>query len=322
MKYFFLSFIFLLLMNNTIFAQDTIQVSPDSFSKGLAKQFSQTRILDIQYSFHGSRDVSTKYLGDNLGTKHIESTENLRISINLPIITKDRWRLTFSGNYSHQNTKYSSQETQNFDEELHHFYSAMSYTYFSSLFKKPIIYNSSLIVEASGQGFERVKGLLSAIMVLKRGKNMNMSIGLVGLIDPTVTIPILPTFTYSKSIFNNKWTLDAIIPAHIMLRTRLGETGRISFGTEIESTSFFFNSNEIVSYTDDFEFRQIGLKSGATYEYLLKNKFVLTAKAGLLNVFQSRVTEKGKRFNKDNYLIEYDPKATGYFNLGISFNPF
>ena len=304
------------------FAQDSTQVSPQAFSRGLAEQFSQTRILDIQYGMMGSRDFGTEILGNDLEKGNIETTQDLQVNINLPIIQKKRWKLTYSGQYTYQNYNYAFPNAQNTQIDLHYLNSGVSFTYFSSLFKKSIIYNTSLFVDGSDKMFGRATGLITATMVLKRKPNSSMTVGLVGIIDPTNNVPILPTFSYSTKLFKDKYNLDIVLPSQIMLRTRLGKTGRISLGTELETSSFYLENNKFLTNTNEFEFRQTGLKSGLTYEYLIKQKFVLTAKAGLLNVFQSRISEKGERFNNDNYLIDFEPEPTGYFSVGISFNPF
>lgn len=322
MKYLFLTFICLLLINNKIFAQDSTRITPGIFSKSLAKQFSQTRTLKIQYGLLGSRDFDTEFLGNNLDKGHIKNTQDLRLNINLPIMQTGKWELTYSGNYNYKNYNFDYAENQNFEKHLHYFSSAIRFTYFSTFLNKTVIYNTNLIANASDKIFGRVTGLISVTMVLFKKTNSNMTIGLVGFIDPTSTIPILPTFSYSQYIFNDKWHIDMFLPAHIMLRMQLGNAERISIGTQLESTSFYLNNNEILTYANNFEFRQTALKSGITYEYLSKNNIVLTAKVGLMNVLQSRVSVKGESFNNDNYLIDYKSEATVYFNLGISFSPF
>lgn len=277
MKYLFLTFICLLLINNKIFAQDSTRITPGIFSKSLAKQFSQTRTLKIQYGLLGSRDFDTEFLGNNLDKGHIKNTQDLRLNINLPIMQTGKWELTYSGNYNYKNYNFDYAENQNFEKHLHYFSSAIRFTYFSTFLNKTVIYNTNLIANASDKIFGRVTGLISVTMVLFKKTNSNMTIGLVGFIDPTSTIPILPTFSYSQYIFNDKWHIDMFLPAHIMLRMQLGNAERISIGTQLESTSFYLNNNEILTYANNFEFRQTALKSGITYEYLSKNNIVLTA---------------------------------------------
>lgn len=321
MKYFLLGACLLLLKYNVV-AQDSLQVNPEAFYKSVAEQFSQARILDIRYGVIGSRDFDSEISGSEVGKGHAEAVQDFSLNINLPIIKKERWKLGYSGNYNFRSYNYTNAEDGNVQADLHYINSSVNVTYFSTLFKKPVIYGARITADASEEMFGRVTGMAFATMVLKRRSSSTLTVGLMGFIDPTTTVPILPTFTYTAPLFGNKWNLDVILPSHVMLRTRLGRTGRISFGTELESTRFYFKSNEIVPYTNNFEYRQTALKSGIMYEYLLKRKLVLTAKAGLLNIFQSRITEKGKRFNQDNALINYEPRPAGYFNLGISFNPF
>lgn len=312
----------LLLLSNKTFAQDSLRVDPNKFYKVVAKEFSQTRVLDVQYEVLSSRDFDTEFLGNKLGEKNIKTTQDFKLNVNIPIIKKQRWKLAYSGSYNFQNYNYKNSENTNQKTDFNYFNSSLNFTYFSTLFKKPVIYDARITADASNEMFGRITGTAFATVVLKRKPNSAITVGVIGFIDPTVIIPVLPTFSYSSPLFKGKWNLDVVLPSHVMIRTRLGQKGQISLGTKFGTTRFYFKSNGIVPYANDFEFRQLELKSGIKYEYLLKKKFVLTAKVGLLNVLQSRVSEKGERFNSDNALIDYKPKPTGYFNIGFSFNPF
>jgi len=292
----------LLLLSNKTFAQDSLRVDPNEFYKAVAKEFSQTRVLDVQYEVLSSRDFDTKFLGNKLGERNIKTTQDFKLNVNIPIIKKQRWKLAYSGSYNFQNYDYKNSENENQKTDFNYFNSSIKFTYFSTLFKKPVIYDASITADASDEMFGRITGTAFAAVVLKRKPNSTITVGIIGFIDPTIIIPVLPTFSYSSPLFKSKWNIDAVLPSHI--------------------TRFYFKSSEIVPYANDFEFRQLELKSGIKYEYLLKKKFVFTAKVGLLNVLQSRVSEKGERFNSDNALIDYKPKPTGYFNIGFSFNPF
>lgn len=123
-------------------------------------------------------------------------------------------------------------------------------------------------------------------------------------------------------MFDERWRFDMVLPVRIMMQTQLRKTGRLSIGTELESSNLYFKSDELLNTTRSYEFRELQLKTGITYEYLINRSFVITAKAGLMNIAQSRISEKGEKFNKDKYLVDFDPDALGYFNLGVSLNPF
>lgn len=303
-------------------SNDSMQIKQELYFKWLAEKFSQTRKLNISYNNYGSTNFKTYFKENYLGKNEIENTHDVSVNINLDVLKKKKWKLTYSGYYNYQNFEYDSNTSFVSNPELHYLSSAFSITYFSVLNKKPIIYNASLIADASGEMFGRIKGLVSATYVLKADKKSVLTIGLGATIDPTNPFPVFPIVTYTKPIFNGKWRLDMVLPAKIMLQTQLGQTGRVSLGSELGTSSTYFKDNQIVNFANKFEFRQTHIKSGITYEYLLKNKIVLTAKAGVLNVIRSRVSEKGESFSDNNYLLEFKPTTAPYINLGVSFNPF
>lgn len=319
--------IFLQLMILTWYsnAQDTIPESfpSDILSKTLAEKFSVARIANFQYEKRTSHNFDTEFLGQDLGERRITDNNRIKANFNIPVIMKKQNKLTYSLFYDYEGFTVSNPENESIHKnvDLHYISSIVSYTFFSTLFKKPIIYNGSLIVDGSQKNIERVKPMASAVLVLKRTDKTTMTAGLVGFYDPTSRIPVFPVFTYSHR-FDNNLRLDIILPQRILLQTRVAKSGRLSLGSELNSTNYYIRSKEIVPYADKFEFRQIEAKSGLAYEYLIKNSIVLTAKTGIMNVLSSRLSKRGESFTDDHYIMKFRPKASAYFNLGVSFNPF
>ena len=99
------------------------------------------------------------------------------------------------------------------------------------------------------------------------------------------------------------------------MRKDIFENSRISFGSEMENTSFYlYNSNKT------YEFRQFEINSGAIYEHKISDAFIGTFRTGLKIFPNSRIFEKNESFN--DYFFDAKPKPALYFNLGISYNPF
>lgn len=303
-------------------ASDSIQLSPELYFKLLAEKFSQTRKLDVSYGTLGSTKFKTYLKERYVDENQIDHTDEVRVNLNYKIAQKQRWKLTYSGYYNYQGYHYNKPNNFNLDSDLYYFSSTFSFTYFSTLFKKPIVYNASLITDASGEMLGRVKGLIAVSYILKADKKSRMGLGIIASIDPTNTFPVIPVFSYTKPVLNDRWRIDLVLPIKAMLQRQLGHTGRISIGSEIDITDTYIKTNRIISTANKFEYRQTHVKSGITYEYLLKNKIVLYAKAGVLNAIRSRISKKGDSFSNDNYILEFKPSSTPYFNIGASFNPF
>lgn len=195
----------------------------------------------------------------------------------------------------------------------------MSSTYFSTLFKKAVIYNASVIVDGNDEGFERVKGLVSLSFIMKRTERTTITLGAFVFIDPTSQIPFFPTFSFTHRFKNSPWEVDFILPQRLLIRRQIGDYGRISVGSTFGSSGFYVNV-DAPNFPDVFEYSQLEINSGVIYEHLLASNLIVTVKGGLTNFISNRLTEKGEA-NKD-FIYENEQDATGYFNVGLSFDPF
>ena len=201
-------------------ASDSIQISPEVYFKLLAEKFSQTRKLDVSYSTLGSTNFKTYLKESYLGENQIDYTDEVRVNLNLNLVQKQRWKLTYSGYYNYQGYHYDAENDFDLDPELHYLSSTLSFTYFSMLFKKPIVYNASLITDASGETFGRVKGLIAVSYILKADKKSMMGLGVIASIDPTNVFPVIPVFSYTKPVLNDRWRIDLVLPIKAMFFLR------------------------------------------------------------------------------------------------------
>lgn len=303
-------------------AQDSVTVA-QQFSAELAKKFAIARIVDFQYTGMSGRNLSPILLGKNLGKREISNNYGLKTSLNLPLLKGKKWLLSYNFlyNYQHVNMELPDHSDNTAQLNLHYLSSTGSFTYFSRLLDKTILYNGSLILDGSQKKLERIKPMGSAIMVLRKDKKISMTVGLVAFYDRSSQTPVIPVFTYTQN-FENNWRLDLILPQRILLQTRLLPNGRFSFGSQLNAVTFYERTGQIVDFANKFEFRQTEIRSGVTYEYLIHKSIILTAKGGVMNVLNSKLTEKGESFSDGHYLMKLKSGASGYFSLGISFNPF
>lgn len=208
---------------------------------------------------------------------------------------------------------------QNGIVNFHNFSTALSSTYFSTLFKKPVIYNASLIVDGNDNGFERVKGLVGLSFIMKRTERTTITLGAIVFVDPTSQLPFFPTFTYNHRFKNSKWELDFILPQRLLLRRFVGENGRFSIGSSFGSTGFYVNVDN-PDFAEVFEYSQLEIKSGIIYEHRFSDYLIGTFQGGLQNFISNRLTEKAQP--TQDFIYENNQEATGYFQVGISIDPF
>ncbi|MBB6330707.1 hypothetical protein HNP24_001657 [Chryseobacterium sediminis] len=302
-------------LKNITYAQkkDSIPLKVRAF---FADKIPQARNFNVEYIFVTPSSFSSQLQGQDLPDNKVKSFQQMKADANIYFIKKRNWLLSTTLNYRYtsirnENPVIPGTETE---ENFHYHSEAVNLSYFSRLFKKTAIYSASISVDGSDQHFERIRGLVTASLILKATPKTKMSLGLAGIIDPSSQIPILPIFTYENR-FNNGWVLDVLLPKKVLIRKDIFSNGRISLGTEMDNTSFYTYRNN-----NTYEFRQAALNSGAIYEHNLGGNFIGTFKTGLRTNINSRAFNKQDSFN--DYIWKGNYKPSFYFSAGISYNPF
>lgn len=299
-----------------------------TFGKSITDKFPSTRIFDLQYEQLGATNFEYKFFDENLYEGRIKEHSRLKLAMNLPFYRSNskRFILTSSFRYKYESYDFGQSFSTNPNvpftygkQNFHYLAGALSATYMSTLFKKPVIYNATVSVDANHENFQRVKGLVSANIVLKKNMNTTITIGALAVLDPSSIIPVTPLFSYNHKFKNSKWDIDFILPQRLLFRRELLQNGRISLGAELNSESFYLNLNT-TKLNGIYELNQIELKSGITYEYHFSPKLIGMLKAGANNVLSTRVTERGERTS--NYIYDQKEEVQGYVKVGVSYNPF
>ncbi|MFT3919917.1 DUF6268 family outer membrane beta-barrel protein [Cloacibacterium sp.] len=289
--------------------------------KEAAERFPKTRLLNIEYNQLSPYNYSSNYKETPLPEGKVKNVSQISVSSNVNIIKKKKWSFSTILNYRYINTTADASDifsdNKNLTrqkEDFHYFSGSASLGYYSKLFGKTMIYSGTATVDASDKDFGRLRGFLTATMVLKATPETKMTVGIIGLVDPNAIVPAFMTFSYEHQ-FNNGWIFDAIIPKWVYIRKEVSDQGRLSFGTELGGTLFYVYNND-KAYT----FSQMDINSGFLYEQTLGNSFILSAKTGVCYSPSSRLMEKDAEFS--DYIFDTKPKPSFYFNVGVSFNPF
>lgn len=252
----------------------------------------------------------------------INNFSQVKVSANVNFIKRKTWLLGATVGYRSINadvglTIPAIGDVKTVDRDFHYLFSAVNFTYFSTLFNKRTIYSAGILVDGSDKHFERVRGILTGTMVLKANERTKMTAGLLVNIDPSVQNPFLPTFGYEHT-FDNGLIADVNLPKNMYLRKHVLTNGRVSLGVEMDRTSFYLYN--IDGTSQKYEYRQVDINAGLTYEHLIAKYFVATAKTGM------RLTPSGRLFRKEDSfgspVFQTTPDPAFYFSVGISFNPF
>lgn len=287
-----------------------------------ADKISSLRPITLEFSYASPYNFWAERNGRSLPESKANKFDQFKMTINYNFLKKRTWMLGFSAGYRLTSAEASlpiiaTGDNKIIDKDFHYLYSSLNFTYFSTLFKKKVIYTSSVFVDGSEQHMERIKGLITGTMVLKANQRTKLMVGLLLSIDPSIQIPILPTFTYEHK-FKNGFILDILLPRNVYIRKFVfNRNGRISFGTDLDRTSVYLYN--IDGTNQKYEYRHVDLNNGFLYEHAL-GEFIITAKTGIKWTPEGRIFRKQDAFS--NPVYENKPDPTFYFNAGISFNPF
>lgn len=287
----------------------------------VAEKFPRTRLINIEFGQMAPYNFTSNHKGGEEYDGKVKNVSQVNISSNINIIKSKRWSVSALLNYQYINAKgdapniFSESNTiVEKQEDFNYFSTSANIGYYSKLFGKTMIYSGTATVDASDKGVERLRGLLTATMVLKANERTKMTVGIIGLLDPNAIVPSFMSFSYEHK-FNKGWTLDVILPRYVYVRKDISENSRLSFGSELGGTLFYLY-NQDRAYT----FNQMDINSGFLYEQVLGKSFILSAKTGMRYSPSSRIMDKNADFN--DYIYRAKPQPGFYFNIGLSYNPF
>lgn len=287
-----------------------------------ADKFAITRPLNIEFSETSPYNYKGDKGGYILPDGRITRFQQVKLSANINFIKRKTWMLgtTLGYRFTSVAADIAQVATPNIStsRDFSYLFSSLNLSYFSSLFGKRMIYSSSVLVDGSDRYFERVKGMFAGTMVLKANARTKMTAGILVSIDPSAQTPFIPTFSYEHR-FMNGLIADIVLPRSLYLRKFVfNNNGRISLGTEMDRTSFYLYNLDGTS--QKYEYRQLDINSGLTYEHALGKHFMLTAKSGMKYTPSGRIFKKQESFADPVYQTKPDPAF--YVNIGLSFNPF
>jgi hypothetical protein len=300
--------------------------TPDSIPKRAvayaADKFAIARPLNIEFTQAAPYNYTAKSDGKSFPQSKVTSFSQVKVSANVNFIKRKTWMLgaTLGYRYTATDADVINPATggiHTINDGFHYHFTSLNVAYFSTLFKKRTIYTSSIMVDGSDQHFERVKGIITGTMVLKANQRTKLMVGFMVNIDPSAQSPFMPTFTYEHK-FNNGIIADILLPRSIYFRKYMSASGRLSFGTEMDRTSFYLY--DLDGTSQKYEYRQMDVNSGLVYEQVIAKYFMLTAKTGMKLTPSGRIFKKEDSFGSPVFETKPDPAI--YFNIGLSFNPF
>lgn len=286
----------------------------------MAMQFATLRPLNIEYTYVSPNNYKSSLFGQKQEGNKRANYNQFQASTNFNFLTRKKWYMGATLGY--QYTQYDTHTADGdikVDKGFHYNQAALNTTVISTLFNKGIVYTGSVIVDGSERSLERIKGLVTASLILKADMKTKLIVGLVYNADASSEIPVIPTFLYEQKL-NDGFVIDVLLPSRLMLRKHMLAKGRLSIGTNLDRTSFYLYKINPDDLSQKYEYRQIELNNGLIYEHLLGQHLILRARTGAKWIVMNNLFEKEVKFNVKQFSTSQDPSF--FFNLGLSFNPF
>jgi len=187
-----------------------------------------------------------------------------------------------------------------------------------SLFGKAVIYTGS--ISGLTNDFSAVQKLSyfgGVIMAIKQTKVSRTMVGLLLNIDPSLNVPVIPTFTYWR-MFKNGLELNVNLPQQINVRKQFSPKMWASFGTSIAGSVAFFRYAQ-PGIPQDVNFSSLDLKTGPQVEYRIGKLLVAGVQAGILTPVMSRQFERTKK--SGDYFISNRINTTPFVSFSLSVLP-
>lgn len=290
------------------------------------RDYPSNRPMFIQIEQSGSRKYDAQLFDEDLEKGRIDSDLRINSFLTIPILIKKKWFFTSTINYQYERLSISGVEnlsntinrnTTSDELNLHDVALSFNAIHLDSLFNKQAIFTGSLIMDSKNiKSIERVKGLITASIILKKTARETMSIGLVGFVDRSTQIPAFPIFSYSRSFKNSPWSLDFVLPSKVAFRKSLLTDGWLTIGSSLGGTSIYQNySNSVLS--GDYEYVSTEINSSIMIEYPMSESILLGFQLGLRSTVSSKLREKAAP--SSDYIFETKQGSAPFMNLSFSF---
>lgn len=290
----------------------------------ISNRFPSTRTVNIEYEYVAPLNSTTKtHDGALIEKGRLANQNRVKLDVNIPFLRLQKWVFTGSLRYrynyfdidrvSDASTEFSSADHDH-SQEGNTYAVSLNSTYVSRVFDKPLIFNMSLNSDFSQDGFERITGMALASVVLKRSEKMAFTVGVFALIDPMIHYPVLPLIGLEYKL-PHAWSISIAAPQYAYLRKTFSKNNRLSIGTNITSDTYYLRLGDP---EHSYRYNKAEIKTGLVYEHYVSEKFILTARGGMVNALKGTLNRRSESYNK--YIIKTNQDAGLFFNLGVSYN--
>ncbi|GAE85269.1 DUF6268 family outer membrane beta-barrel protein [Bacteroides reticulotermitis] len=292
----------------------------------VARNFSQARTFNLYWETGPSHDYTLKRNGQEIENGKMRDMHTIKFSVNVPILLLKNFSLYTNG----QANFYKFEARNNATGEISSLYSenegaynyykgGLSATYRTKIAGKPLILNANISGDGWNEGFEKIEGSFSAIVMLKNTSTSRFSIGLYGMTLYN-QVPALPIISYWHQ-FNPQLSVDITLPSQVHLRYQFNSNHRLSLGAQMESERFYIKP-AIEDLSQTYLHSTATIKPEIVYEFIINKHFYLIARGGGSALLQSGLYKTNRKGIDGDPLVEFNRSIQPFFNLGFSYNLF
>ena len=302
---------------------DSLRLRRDYMTQQAALRYPALRMATVQMETTGGTHYTSRLQGKDFLKGRIQPQSTLKATFSLPVYTSGSQELSIISAYTLQVTTLKNTINQipqsrvsDGTYTLQNLSLALNYKRTDSLFNKPVLWGGMLLTNFSLQSsLARVTGLLYGMVPLKTTRTTRIFAGLLVFIDPSSTVPVIPTFSYWHKFAGSPWEISLNLPIHLYFRRPVFSKGLLSLGTELGENTLLKEVNQ-PPLQGGFAFKDLYMKSGFTLEYPVFRKVLIGCSGGLLYSTRYRVLDPGKSIN--DYIIGVKRDPAPYLNVGIS----
>ena len=292
-----------------------------------ATRYPMLRQAAFNYDLLGKRTVKGRLHGRPI----FEGKARLsRISanFNMPLAAWGKNKISGSVNYQqlHYNLDQVKTINANTDYPISNQKGTKSVVGFTGTFSRtdtllgmPVSYSASMSgLTDEFTSVKKVNYLATVTVPIKRSANASLSVGLVGIIDPSSIIPIIPIISYWRKYEGRDLDLYIDLPKRLQLRKQLGKSSWVFLGSQLGGNLYFFDINH-PGLPENSIYSSVDLKTGFNLEHKLSKKIVIGLNGGLYTLFKSKVYDKKKKSNQ--YFFETNGATTPFVSFSASLLP-
>ncbi|HXB09223.1 MAG TPA: hypothetical protein VNW04_18995 [Puia sp.] len=303
---------------------DSLRKMRDDLTMQAALRYPALRMASVQLETIGGAHYTSSLQGKDFLHGRMDRQTSLKAGFTYPVFTAGTQELSLG-------VVYQSQETglRNTINELNQFHVSdgeydfrnltlsANYRRTDTLFHKPVLWGGTVLTKFSLQSsFVRAIGLVYVRVPLKTTRTTRIAVGLVGAIDPSSLIPVIPSFSYWHRFAGSPWEISLDLPTHLFVSRSVFSRGLLSLGTELDQNTLLRKMDGPYPLQGGLALRDLDLKTGFTLEFPLFRKMLIGCSGGLLTTMSYRIQDPGKPNNQYIAKINRDPAP--YFNVHIA----